>query len=158
MRNKGVASALIGAVTQYSAGFYFLGAQRASVYKCEALDNIYGFFLQKSDRCTIRECRADNNLLAGSNIGEGFTDIGPAGTAALPQQSTSMFEGNSAYNNGAGTAHVGPNGNYNIWVNAGTSIRPLLLECVNATSACVIDPTNPGGIYLAGKHNLSTVN
>lgn len=95
----------------------------------------------------------------GTGTGATISITAALGTPSAPNVSTSMFEGNSAYNDGAGTAHVGPNGNYNMWVNAGTSIRPLLLECVNATSTCVIDPTNnTGGIYFAGKHNLSTTN
>ncbi|MCE5293623.1 MAG: hypothetical protein LLF94_03290, partial [Chlamydiales bacterium] len=151
----------------YSAGYYCVNDQRTSFIDCDAIDNVYGFFLKRCAQYTVRNCRSDSNVDlsyvltnpgALGYVGEGFTDVGTTGTAAAPTQSTSLFEGNSAYNNGAGTAHVGPNGNYNIWVNAGNSIRPLLLECINATSACVIDPTNPGALYFAGKHNLSTIN
>lgn len=142
-------------LARYSTGFGTLLAFSTVYDSCIADENIYGFMLQNSTKCIVKNCKAYGNGLAG--VGEGFTDLGATGTAASPTQSTSLFEGNSAFNNGNGTSHVGPNGNYNIWINAANSIRPLLLECVNSTTACVTDPTNAGTTYFAEKHNLSTV-
>lgn len=97
----------------YSAGFYMLNAQRHEMTGCEAVDNVYGIFLQQCDRCAIRRCRSDNNEIAG------YTDIGQTGTPAAPTVSTSYFEANTAFTNDSGTQHTGTNGNYNVVLPSG---------------------------------------
>jgi len=153
LRNKGVPSAVVGALTQYSAGFYCLGLQRSSFNRCEALNNINGFLLQLSDRNTIRDCRADNNLEDGTNIGSGFVDVG-TGTTAAPTQSTSIWESNRAFANG-NNSHVGPNSNYNIWMNAALTLRPPLLRGQASTGAYTF--TDPNVTYFSNVHNNSII-
>lgn len=119
LRNKGALSAVVTGLTQYSGGFYGLGAQRSTFEGCIALDNINGFFFQNSDRNTIRNCRADNNSdNAVVPTGAGFTDIG-TGSPAVPTVSTSLFTSNEAFANGNGTSPIGPSGNYNVVLPSG---------------------------------------
>lgn len=91
----------------FSAGFYLLNAERHSLTGCEAIDNMYGIFLQQNDRTTVRVCRSDNNSLAG------FVDVGLTGTPASPTPSTSLFERNEAFANGT-NVHTGATGNYDV--------------------------------------------
>lgn len=114
LHNKGLATVLTTTSpldARYSAGFYVSGGELHSFYDCLALDNVYGFLLQNSDACTLRNCRSDNNGFPASgtpgSVGEGFTDL----EAAF---STSLFEFNHAFENGTGTIHTGANGNYNV--------------------------------------------
>jgi parallel beta-helix repeat protein len=156
LRNKGAPSAVVAGLTQYSAGFYCLGLQRSAFVECKALDNVYGFFLQRSDRNTISNCRADNNVDTTGLIGEGFTDIGATGTPVAPSQSFSLFQGNSAFNNGPGTpgVFVGPNSNYNLWVDpAPSTLRPPLLNWTYSTGVQTPIPAP----YNAGVHNISAI-
>ena len=190
----------------YSSGFFLnstgfptpgtakaLSNENVLIENCKALDNVYGIFLQNSQKCDIRFCVCDNNDEAG------YTDLGPAadnvwmiGTIyasgdliqynnlnyrslvagntgntpssspaqwqlvdpANPGQSKSAFQANAAFNNGNGTSHVGPNGNYNMWKNAALTLRPSLLEVVDSTGAA--SPTNPA-TYFANLHNMSTI-
>lgn len=89
-------------------------------------------------------------------VGEGFTDLGATGSAASPTQSSSLFLGNTAFNNGptAQGAFAGPNCNYNLWVNSGLSVRPPLLRW--SYSAGTQTPTDPA-TYNAGLHNISSI-
>ena len=162
--NKGATSAVIGGVPQYSAGFSCFGAQRASLFECEALSNIYGFVFHRSDRNTIRNCRADNNLEAVSLIGEGFSDFGAAGTPEVPGVSTSAFQNNTAFRNGAGNIHDGINGNYNIITKAAivpplppapAVHEPLLAGSISTAGSFVATPSFP--TYLPNLHNISTI-
>lgn len=129
MHNKGAISAASTIPTNgtiYSAGYYFLNADRHSLTDCEAIDNIYGIFLQQCDRCTVRNCRSDNNTDDVLPTGEGFTDIGMTGTPAVPTNSTSLFEANHAFANGTAAVHNGPNGNYNIMYNGAYASFPII--------------------------------
>ncbi len=161
MRNKGPLSmSATGAVagvansTIYSAGLYMLNAQRHNVFNCEFDDNIYGVMLQQCDRCTVRECRSDNNT-DNLGAGEGYTDLGPTGTPASLSISTSTFERNNAFKNGAGNIHDGTNGNYNI-IYGPTGPREALLtgqlSVPNSYTATVSQPN-----YYAISHNLSVI-
>jgi parallel beta-helix repeat protein len=232
LHNKGV-PVLVGATNQYTAGFYVNNALEVSFHNCEVVDNIYGFLLQRSGNCTIRNCRADSNFVAGTlsteaiavggtgytvgdiltltggsnnaqvrvttigaggvvtgitlvnvgsgyttgivpttggtgtgatvnitaiaTIGEGFTDVGPTpGTPAAPGLSTSTFERNQSFKNGAGNIHDGTNGNYNILYNAAGPVHEALL----AGSLSVINsfaPTPSQPTYYAILHNLSVI-
>lgn len=135
MHNKGVPSvnyAVPTSGTIYSAGFFLLNAQRHSLESCEAEDNVNGFVLEQCDRCTVRNCRADNNLDIASNTGSGFTDLGTPGTPggslgtpASPGLSTSVFEANHAFANGA-NVDTGANGNYNVLYGAALVPVPIL--------------------------------
>ena len=154
LHNKGAISldttnATLGGVN-YSAGFFSVGgtsgsspsvvvnpAQKQTYNGCEATDNVYGFFLKNAQNIAIRECRADfniDNVTFPGTAGEGFTDVGLTsntevqGTPALPFKSTSLFQGNTAFQNGLGTTlGVGTNRNYNIYYGAGqTNPVPLL--------------------------------
>ena len=131
---KAISSRAVGATELYSAGFYAINAQKSSFYKCEALDNIYGFVIQNSGTRnplspvahTIRECRADNNDAAGF-VDTGFPNspVGTSGTVASPGVSTSLFQNNTAYNNGDGATHIGPNGNYQVYIDPAFATTPL---------------------------------
>lgn len=155
LHNKGLPSsntttAAINPV--YSSGFYFWKTVRAALKDCIAEDNVYGFFLNKCDRCTVRNCQADNNvdLIFVPGTGAGFTDVGTAGipagtlgTPASPGLSTSVFESNRAFANGA-NADTGANGNYNVLY--GTSLVPLPILTGNLTipsfpSSTLFQPT-----------------
>ena len=147
----------------YSAGYYDFNDVRTSFEDCSALNNIYGFFLKRCNRNTIRECRSDNNIdlqyvLTNATpalpyVGEGFTDVGTAGVPALklgtpasPGVSTSLFENNTAYMNGnspvAGPS-VGTNLNYNVFVDPATALVPLpTLRGVISTSSYSIHNTS----------------
>lgn len=135
-------------VTRYTAGFATQAANGTEYKNCIASQNPYGFLLSGSTSCVVSHCEANNNLI------EGFTDIG-TGTPAAPGQSTSLFEANSAYNNGTNNTHVGPNNNYNIWVDAALTLRPMLLQCKNSTASCTLSA--PSTDYFGGKHNISTI-
>lgn len=135
MHNKGVPSVNYAVPTSgkiYSAGFFLLNAQRHSLESCEAEDNVNGILLEQCDRCTVRNCRADNNLDIASNTGSGFTDLGTPGTPggslgtpASPGLSTSVFEANHAFANGA-NVDTGANGNYNVLYGAALVPVPIL--------------------------------
>jgi len=106
----------------FSAGFLSQGAAGALIHKqayddCQAIDCVYGFFFRDATECTIRNCQADSNVDAATGTGGGFVDVGPTpGTPATPGISTSLFQGNTAFNNGTGTTlGVGNNRNYNIF-------------------------------------------
>lgn len=132
MHNKGTPSAPYAVPASgkiYSAGYFLLNAQRHSLTGCQAEDNVYGVLLEQCDRCTVRNCQADNNLDIASGVGAGFTDLGtpgtPAGTLGTPASpglSTSLFESNRAFANGANQRR-GANGNYNVLY--GTTLVPL---------------------------------
>jgi hypothetical protein len=145
----------------YSAGFYVLGANRHSFTRCEAEDNIYGFFLQKCNRCSVRDCRSDNNAEFATSTGEGFTDVGfvavpvgTLGTPASPGVSTSVFEFNHAYMNGNGATHVGANGNYNVFVDPATATVPLptLQGTISTSTYAFLNPALNTPV-----HNISMI-
>lgn len=146
MHNKGLPSA----GGYYSAGYFLTGAQRHSLYDCEAEDNVYGFLLQNCDHCTIRNGRADNNVDLNfvPGTGGGYVDTGTTGTAAVPTASTSLFEANRAFANGSGTVHLGDNGNYNILYAGG--VFPLLTGTISP-------PAFPTSVDYVPSHNISII-
>jgi hypothetical protein len=148
----------------YSAGFFVSSVAPYSVFKhsyysCEALSNVYGFLFRGVDTCTVRNCRADNNVSStAAGTGEGFTDLGGAtATPAAVGISNSYFEGNSAYNNGLGTSSYGQNQNYNVIVNnvvdVGLVSLPILAVSVFQSTMTPLNPST----YYAGIHNISTI-
>ncbi len=151
LNNRGAANAN---TTNYSAGFFdqstlVLTGSNHSYYNCDSLYNQYGFLLAYSSQCTIRNCRADNNAI------EGFTDLGDTNTPAAVGISTSLFEGNHAYNNGNNDAtYSGPGSNYNILV--ATDTTPPLLEVKVSSPGTSYIPINPV-TYYASVHNISTI-
>lgn len=157
MHNKGVISvpyAVPASGTIYSAGYFLLNAQRHSLDACIAEDNIYGFLLEQCDRCTVRNCHADNNLDIASNTGAGFTDLGTPGTPggalgtpASPGLSTSLFESNRAFANGA-NVDTGANGNYNVLY--GAALVPVPITTGNLTI-----PTFPSNTLCQSTINVS---
>jgi len=153
LHNKGPVSAadtVPANGTIYSAGFYVLKTLRANFTECESIDCNNGFFLQQCDRCTVRDCRADNNLDIASGTGAGFIDIGTPGTPlgtlgtpASPGLSTSVFESNRAFANGA-NVDTGANGNYNVLYGAGLVPLPILtgnLTVPTFPSSALFQPT-----------------
>jgi parallel beta-helix repeat protein len=161
--NKGVPFATAAGVgNNYSAGFYIRGVIRGSLTDCEALDNVYGILLQNCDRCTVRDCRSDNNIdtVISPGTGEGFTDLGPTGTAANPAVSTSFFENNTAYMNGTSPAAgpgVGPNLNYNVFYAAGLPLPTVRATLSTATYTFNNGPAFAGVPIYTPNYNLSTV-
>lgn len=157
MHNKGTVSVpytVPASGTIYSAGFFLLNAQRHSLDYCLAEDNIYGFLLEQCDRCTVRNCHADNNLDIASSTGAGFTDLGtpgtPGGTLGTPTspgQSTSWFESNRAFANGA-NVDTGANGNYNVLY--GAALVPVPITTGNLTT-----PTFPSSTLCQPTINVS---
>ena len=134
LHNKGLPSSntTTGAVNPvYSSGFYLWNTPRSSLNNCDAIDNVYGVFLNHCNRCTVRNCRADNNvdLQFVPGTGEGFTDVG-TGTPAVPTNSTSLFEANHAFANGAANVNNGPNGNYNVKYNGAYANFPIITGSV----------------------------
>lgn len=158
LHNKGLPVSTTGAI-RYTSGFYISRDVRTSVIDCDAIDNIYGFFLNGASRCTIRSCRADNNvdLQFIPGTGEGFTDVGAAGTPLIPQLSTSTFEQNSAFRNGAGNIHDGTNGNYNIIYSNGPPVvrEALLTGSLSTPNSYTTTTSQPN--YFAISHNLSII-
>lgn len=162
-------------VTQYSAGFFVNGNVAGSpvpnqtFHNCEAFNNVYGFLFRNATRCTVRNCRADSNLAISDGLtGEGFTDLGPiGGTPTTPGQSTSLFEGNTAYNNGQSGGpnfYYGRNNNYNIYVDAALTLTPPLFRVkvsdpTTAPSQTYINPTPAGFSTLPNPnvYNISTI-
>lgn len=74
LRNKGAArfdTTTAALNPAYSAGFYMWGLLRSEIIECDALDNIYGFFLSKCDRMALRNNRSDNNVQTATFIGTG---------------------------------------------------------------------------------------
>jgi len=170
--------------TQYSAGFYAQGLPDTtallgvSYYQCESIGDVYGFLLRNTKFCTIRNCRADNNVVqAGITgnvaidgiVGEGFTDLGLALTntpatigSGLAGFTTSTFENNKAYNNGSNTAFFGTNANYNAFVASSITV-PLFEVQVSSpsTSYKYINPSpNPSLSSFninPNVYNISTV-
>jgi parallel beta-helix repeat protein len=166
LHNKGFPTGsdpnLLGAVT-YSAGFYVANALKVSLVDCDAIDNVYGIFLQKSNNCTVRNCRSDSNvdILYVPGTGAGFTDVGtpgvPAGklgTPASPGVTTSLFEFNHAYNNGNGATQIGQNGNYNVFVDPATATVPLptLQGQVSTSTYAYLNPA-----FYTPVHNIAIV-
>jgi parallel beta-helix repeat protein len=160
LHNKGLPSTItITAALNpvYSSGFYLWNTVRAALKDCITEDNVYGFFLNQCDRCTVRDCQADNNvdLIFVPGTGAGFTDVGtpgiPAGrlgTPASPGLSTSVFESNRAFANGA-NVDIGANGNYNVLY--GTGLVPLPILTGNLTT-----PSFPtGGTSFQPTINIS---
>lgn len=148
---------------RYSAGFALQRDGRTLVSSCIAEDNIYGFFLKNCNREVLRENQSDNNvdlqfMLTNPGglpyVGEGFTDVGPAGTPAAPGISTSVFQTNTAFANGMNTNYFGTNQNYNVIINGLGTYVPLL-EIQNsspATSYLYVNPATP-----TQAHNISTI-
>lgn len=163
LHNKGLVTAnsnVAGLNPMFSAGFYVWTTTRALFHNCEAEDNIYGIFLYRSDSCTIRNSRSDNNMNLNAafgpvGTGEGFTDIGN-GTPAAPGVSTSTFENNRAFSNGLGTIADGTNGNYNIIYNAVGPVREALLAGQISVGNSYA-PTASFPTYYANLHNISTI-
>lgn len=102
---------------------------------------------------TVNTANAVGPITITGIIGEGFTDVGTA-TPVAPNQSTSSFQGNTAFNNGNGVDHVGINGNYNMFKNTGLTLRPALLSCQDSAGTAV--PSDPP-TYFDGFHNISTI-
>lgn len=158
MHNKGLPTAN----NVYSAGIYLQNGVRSEIFECETEDNVYGILFKQCDRDAIRNCRSDNNIdlqYVLSNpggtpiIGEGYTDIGN-GTPASPTKSTSIWESNRAFGNGQ-LVHVGPNGNYNIWMDAALTLRPPLLRGQASTASYIF--TDPSATYFSNVHNNSII-
>jgi hypothetical protein len=162
-------------VTQYSAGFFVNGNVAGSpvpnqeFYNCEAIKNVYGFLLRNATNCVVRNCRADSNIAlttgtpADGTVGEGFTDLQlVSSTPALPGISSSLFEGNTAYNNGRanGALYFGTNNNYNIFVAPGVTPPIFEVEVSSpSTSHVYINPTPTGFSSLPNPnvYNISTI-
>ncbi|AYV86761.1 MAG: hypothetical protein Sylvanvirus8_17 [Sylvanvirus sp.] len=168
--------------TLYSAGFYAQSLPDATVpllgvsyYQCESIGDVYGFLLRNTRLCSIRNCRADNNVVqAGVTnniaidgiVGEGFTDLGLGVTntpgSVIPGTTNSTFENNKAYHNGSATTFFGPNSNYNAFVAAGITV-PLFEVQVSSplTSYIYINPspsTSLGGFNTnPNVYNISTI-
>ncbi len=64
LHNKGLPQSPSGTI-RYTSGFYISRDVRTSLVDCDAIDNIYGFFLNNASRCTVRNSRSDNNILPG---------------------------------------------------------------------------------------------
>lgn len=162
LHNKGLISSTWGGPNAvYSAGFAFFDRRRTDVTNCEAIDNIYGFLLQRCDRCALRNNRADNNVDDLGTTGEGFTDLGtpgvPAGalgTPGSPGQSTSLFEFNHAFANGNDATQIGLNGNYNVFVDPTATVAlPMLRGRLSTSVYTYNDPA-----FYTPVHNVSIVN
>jgi len=154
LHNKGLPVSPSGTI-RYTSGFYISRDVRTSLIDCDAIDNIYGFFFNNAGRCTIRNCRADNNvdLQFVPGTGEGFTAVATGGTPTVPGVTTNVFQNNTAFANGGNLSHTGLNGNYNIFV--GVGITPPILGITNSTAA-IFGPINPV-VYYANLHNISTI-
>jgi len=161
-RNLGAPSVGSGVGAVYSSGFYLNRTLNYSLTECEALNNIYGFLLQGSSSCALRDNRADNNLdlINTGSVGCGFVDLGLSTVATLTAvgQSTSWFESNHAYNNGLGLFHNASNGNgnYNVIVDGlGTPLATYQVQVSNpAGSYTYHDPAVTVGSQV---HNISTI-
>lgn len=157
MHNKGLPSDAYSVPASgkiYSAGYFLLNAQRHSLDNCQAEDNVYGFLLEQCDRCTVRNCHADNNLDIATVTGAGFTDLGTPGTPpgalgtpASPGLSTSLFESNRAFANGA-NVDTGANGNYNVLYGAALVGVPI-------TTGNLSIPTFPSNAFCQPTINVS---
>ncbi|AYV86414.1 MAG: hypothetical protein Sylvanvirus1_10 [Sylvanvirus sp.] len=76
--NQGAPSTGTGTTAIYSAGFYcssipavipsFMQLKGITYFNCEAVGNVYGFLLRNANACTIRNCRADNNVVATTTL------------------------------------------------------------------------------------------
>ncbi len=135
----------------YSSGFLINFGTKNTLDSCIATENQYGIILNGSDHCTVVNCQSDNNEI------EGFTDTGFAqttGTPAAPTQSNSLFQGNSAFNNGNGTTQVGTNGNYNVFVDPSATVPlPTLQGQLSTSTYGYFNPTIPA----TPVHNISII-
>jgi len=172
----------VPATTLYSAGFYIQSLPDntvpllgASYYQCESIGDVYGFLLRNTKFCTIRDCRADNNVvqagvtgnpLIDGKVGEGFTDLGLGITntpgSIVPGITNSLFENNKAYHNGSATTFFGPNSNYNAFVATGVTV-PLFEVQVSSpgTSYIYINPSPNASLGAfninPNVYNISTI-
>ena len=163
--NKGLDAVNVGGVIRYSSGFNVSSGAGHVFDDCKAESNIYGFILnpvlianvqQPCVRCAVRNCQADNNVNTVTNVGEGFTDMGNVASisTASPGVSTSLFQHNTAFANGAGGPnHSGPNANYNVFYGPGQTIPAPRLEVKQSTGATNAVP----GPYIPEYYNISTI-
>ena len=183
LKNQGVPNLATNLGAFYSGGFVCLGssatilATKQEYCNCLAMSNVYGFLFSNCTSNIVRSCRADVNVSDGTIVqppltGEGFTDIGPAGTPTVVGISTSLFEDNRAYNNGPNprpsSVYFGPNTNYNISVAPGLTvpappgtlpfpaITPPILQVQVSSPLTSYIAVNPP-LYLANVHNISTI-
>ena len=180
LRNKGIPSfdaSAEGLGIGYSAGFFATGVpftippfppfpfplERHEYEDCLAIDNVYGFLIECCQQFVFRNCRADLNVASTTGnpaidgiVGEGFTDLGFVAVGGT-KQSFSLFQKNSAFANGAGSTHIGTNGNYNVYYGTTLDPVPTLNGSVSTASGAEGGYYFPQHATYAPVHNISII-
>lgn len=145
---------LAGPTTFYSAGLTaqpFFTVDSSTIFdSCTSNDNEHGFLIRDCTGFTLKDNTAVNNRVAG------FTDTGLFGTTDAPNQSTSAWWNNKAFNNGNTLVHVGSDANYNVFATGNALVgNPIpILEVEQSSSSMVA--TFPA-TYFPGQHNHSVI-